>query len=106
MNTPSKWNDPFKYNNDNDNESKLLNYLLAQLQYELSIGSPNGPILNKDNINVQDEEVSMEQGHLIKDKFEIYKNLHRKDRIKRLFIVLELVVDLLERDFSIWLSKY
>lgn len=79
---------------------------MSQLQYELSVQAPHGPIPNEDKIIVHGDEVSMEQGHLIKGRFEIFKSLHRKDRIKRLFIVLKLVIDLLESDFAIWLSKY
>ncbi|XP_068630398.1 uncharacterized protein [Battus philenor] len=84
----------------------IVKYCMNRLEYELSSDSKDEALVDKyDNIPEEMKE-SVKGLHWQKEKFEIYEALKRSDRIKRLMMVLESIIELLQFDLAIWNSRY
>ena len=79
---------------------------MNRLEHEISIESQDGPLLNKYEHIPEEMKQSLKGLYWQKEKFEILELLNRPERIERLMSVLETVVELLQFDLGIWLSRY
>ncbi|XP_026751136.1 uncharacterized protein LOC113511658 [Galleria mellonella] len=87
-------------------EKGIVKYCMNRLQYEISIESKDGPLINKDENIPEEMRQSVKGLHWIKEKLEIYELLERNERIERLMSVLECIIELLQYDLAIWHSRY
>ncbi|CAB3243150.1 unnamed protein product [Arctia plantaginis] len=82
----------------------IVKYCLNRLESELSTDSKDGPIVDK---NIPENLKGTVQGfHWIKQNYEIFESLNREERIKRLFAVLETIIEVLQFDLAIQQSRY
>lgn len=86
--------------------SGIVKYCMNRLENEISIDSQDGPLLDKNEHIPEEMKQSIKGLHWQKEKFEIFELLNRPDRIERLMAVLESIVELLQFDLGIWLSRY
>lgn len=87
-------------------EEGLIKYCLNRLEYELSMESKDGAIINKDEHMPEDMRHSVKGLHWQKKKFELYELLDRNERIDRLMAFMESAVELLQFDLAIWHSRF
>ncbi|CAH2075443.1 unnamed protein product, partial [Iphiclides podalirius] len=87
-------------------ENGIVKYCMNRLEYEISSESKDEPLVDKYE-NIPEEMLQGVTGlHWQKEKFEIFEALDRNNRIKRLMYVLESLIELLQFDLAIWLSRY
>ncbi|XP_013177629.1 PREDICTED: uncharacterized protein LOC106125096 [Papilio xuthus] len=92
--------DKFEYNKG------VVKYCMNRLEYELSLESNDEPLVNEYEITPEEMKDSVKGLHWQKQKLELYETLKREDRINRIMAVLESVIELLQFDLVIWLSRY
>lgn len=93
------------YTNRNEYEHNkgIFKYCMNRLESELSTDSKDGPIVEK---IIPDHLKDTIQGvHWQKQNFEIFETLNREERIKRLFTVLETIIEVLQLDLAIQQSR-
>ncbi|XP_075971163.1 uncharacterized protein LOC142973382 isoform X2 [Anticarsia gemmatalis] len=83
----------------------IVKYCMNRLEYELTADSIDGPLINKHEMMPEEMKDSVQGVHWLKNKLDIFEALNRKERIERLFVVLETVVELLQFDLAIWHSR-
>lgn len=84
----------------------IVKYCMCRLEHELSFDSTDGPLVNKEAHIPQDMKHSLKGIYWQKENFEIFELLNREERIERLFIVLDTIVELLQFDLAVWHSRY
>ncbi|CAG9784920.1 unnamed protein product [Diatraea saccharalis] len=84
----------------------IVKYCLNRLEYEISVDSKDGPLLDKYEHIPEEMKQSVKGLHWQKEKFEIFELLDRTERINRLFAVLDSIVELLQLDLAIWNTRY
>ncbi|XP_013189133.2 uncharacterized protein LOC106133836 [Amyelois transitella] len=84
----------------------IVKYCMNRLEYEISAESDDKPLIDKCEHIPEDMKQTVRGLHWQKEKFEIYELLERNDRIERLMCVLESIIELLQFDLAIWLSRY
>ncbi|VVC93515.1 unnamed protein product [Leptidea sinapis] len=87
-------------------EKGIVKYCFNRLEYELSIESPDGALVEKTKNTPEEMKQSVQGLHWQKEKFEIFELLERSDRIERLMAVLHSIIELLQFDLAIWHSRY
>ncbi|XP_077300150.1 uncharacterized protein LOC143920962 [Arctopsyche grandis] len=103
---PFKWDSMFQDKEDLGDKCGLFEFILNRLEIELADDSPDGPITDLPEFDSKHSSMDLTEAHRLKNQYETHQNLSRRDRIVRLFMVLDLIVHLLERDLSIWMSRY
>ncbi|XP_053602763.1 uncharacterized protein LOC128670806 isoform X2 [Plodia interpunctella] len=84
----------------------IVKYCMNRLEHEISGDSEDGPLIDKCEHIPEDMKQTVRGLHWQKEKFEIYELLERNERIERLMYVLESIIELLQYDLAIWLSRY
>ncbi|XP_063890464.1 uncharacterized protein LOC110374818 [Helicoverpa armigera] len=98
--------DTFTNRAEFEHRKGIVKYCMNRVEYEMSASSQDGPLVDKEENTPEDMKQSLRGTHFQKEKFEIFELLDRPNRIERLFIVLESVVELLQFDLAIWLLRH
>lgn len=80
-------------------------YCMTRLEYEISAKSIDESIVDKYENIPEEMKQSVKGLHWQKEKFEIFECLNRTERIDRLMMVLDSIIELLQFDLAIWQSR-
>lgn len=78
---------------------------MNRLEYEISAESKDEFLVDKCENIPEEMKQSVKGLHWQKEKFEIFECLNRTDRIDRLMLVLDTIIELLQFDLAIWHSR-
>lgn len=80
-------------------------YCMTRLEYEISAKSIDESLVDKYENIPEEMKQSVKGLHWQKEKFEIFECLNRTERIDRLMMVLDSIIELLQFDLAIWQSR-
>lgn len=95
----------FTNRNEFGRDKGIVKYCMNRLEYEISSGSKDEGLVDKYENIPEEMKQSIKGLHWQKEKFEIYEVLERTERIDRLMVVLETIIELLQFDLAIWHSR-
>lgn len=83
----------------------IVKYCWNRLENELKPEALDEPLVNKIDFTPEDMKQSVKGLFWQKEKFEIFETLPRVERIDRLMLTLDSIVELLQIDLAIWHSR-
>lgn len=84
----------------------VFEFVLDSIWTEFQPHSPSGPITQVPKCHdLSEKDISINEGCLLKKNRESYNAMDRNERLRRLFLILNMLVTLLESDLAIWITK-